>query len=284
MTPKNAFKKPWESCVSSDRVSTMLRAEYWERFREARKAAPFSYIRCHGLLCDDMGVLRIDDVDGKKRVFHNFSYIDQVFDLMRANGVRPFIELGFMPGALASGDQTVFWWKGNVTPPSDWEEWARLIRALFAHLVARYGAEEVRRWPVEVWNEPNLTVFWKDADQKKYFKLYETTALAVKAVDPAIRVGGPAICGGHDEWIDAFLAFVKAEGLPLDFFTRHLYTGLPPVRNTPELFYQPFSPPEGPVAELRSVRERIDRAGCPPVEPRRTDSNPAVAIIIHLVT
>ncbi len=271
--PKNAFKKPWESCVSSDRVSTMLRAEYWERFREARKAAPFRYIRCHGLLCDDMGVLRIDEVDGEKRVFHNFSYIDQVFDLMLANGARPFIELGFMPEALASGKGTVFWWKGNITPPSDWSIWSNLVTGLFTHLIARYGAEEVRSWPVEVWNEPNLTVFWENADQEKYFRLYETTALAVKAVDPAIRVGGPAICGGADHWIDEFLAFVKAKGLPLDFFTRHLYTGQPGKRQTPEFFYQALSTPQTPIDELRSVRERIDRAGFPGLEIHITEFN-----------
>jgi xylan 1,4-beta-xylosidase len=268
-----AFKKPWSSCVGSDRVSTMLRAEYWERFDEARSAIGFRYIRCHGLLCDDMGLVRMDEWEGKKRVFYNFSYIDQVFDAMLEHGVKPFIELGFMPDALASGKQTIFWWKGNTTAPSDYALWAELVHKLLSHLAARYGLEELRLWPVEVWNEPNLAGFWENADQGAYFKLYEATAKAVKSVDEGIRVGGPAICGGSDHWIEDFLSFVKEKGLPLDFFSRHLYTGQTPSSRSPELLYQVLSEPQAPVRELKEVRKRIDEAGFPGLELHITEFN-----------
>jgi xylan 1,4-beta-xylosidase len=75
-------------------------------------------------------------------------------------GLRPFLELGFMPSKLGSGTQTVFYWKGNVTPPADDLEWGLLVENTLKHLAARYGAQEVAQWPVEVWNEPNLPGFW----------------------------------------------------------------------------------------------------------------------------
>lgn len=251
----------------------MLRTEYWERFRTVQAVMNFSYIRCHGLLGDELGVLRIDEVDGKKRVFFNFAYLDQIFDTMLAHRVRPFIEWGFMPQALASGPETVFWWKGNITPPSDWGLWADLVSTLTRHWIERYGLDEVRQWLFEVWNEPNLTQFWKGADQAAYFRLYETTVKAVKAVDPGLRVGGPAICGGSDHWIEEFLSFVRLNQLPLDFFSRHLYTGQPPKQRTPELFYQSLSPPETPGQELREVRKRIDAAGFPDLDLHITEFN-----------
>jgi xylan 1,4-beta-xylosidase len=273
MSELPAFKKPWSLCVGSERVSTMLRTEYWDRFDEAKRAIGFRYIRCHGLLCDDIGLFRMDEWEGKKRAFFNFTYIDQAFDAMLEHGVRPFIELGFMPEALASGKQTIFWWKGNTTAPSDYSLWAELVQKLLSHLAARYGVEELRLWPVEVWNEPNLAGFWEGADQAAYFKLYETTARAVKSVDESIRVGGPAICGGSDHWIEDFLSFVKERGLPLDFFSRHLYTGQTPSLRSPELLYQSLSDPGAPARELKEVRKRIDGAGFPGLELHITEFN-----------
>jgi xylan 1,4-beta-xylosidase len=267
------FNKPWTRCVGSERVSTMLRKEYWERFKQVKEAIGFEYIRCHGLLCDELGVLRVDDWEGRRRVFLNFTYLDEIFDTMLAEGARPFVELGFMPSALASGSQTVFWWKGNVTPPTDWELWSELVRGLVSHWIARYGAEEVRRWPIEVWNEPNLDVFWQGASKDNYFRLYERSVLAIKSVDPAIKVGGPATCGISDDWVEDFLAFVRARDLPLDFFSRHLYAGESPKARTPELFYQGLADPARPIEELRSVRARIDAAGFPGLELRITEFN-----------
>jgi len=267
------FLKPWARCVGSERVSTMLRTEYWERFRQVQNAIGFKYIRCHGLLCDELGLFRVDEWEGKKRPFLNFSYLDQVFDTMLEHGVRPFVELGFMPGALASGKQTVFWWKGNATPPADWDLWSELLRGLLSHWISRYGSEEVRKWPVEVWNEPNLEGFWEGASKENYFRLYESSVLAIKSVDPAIRVGGPATCGTSDDWVEDFLAFVRERGLALDFFSRHLYAGESPTKRTPELFYQGLCDPEKPIEELRSVRSRIDAAGFPGLELHITEFN-----------
>ena len=110
---------------------------------------------------------------------YNFQYIDALYDAILNIGMKPFVELSFMPQALASGSKTVFWWKGNITPPKDYGKWEQLIQALVQHWTSRYGADEVKQWYFEVWNEPNLDIFWS-GNQAEYFKLYEVTARAIK--------------------------------------------------------------------------------------------------------
>jgi xylan 1,4-beta-xylosidase len=107
----------------------------------ARRECGFEYIRFHGLFTDDMGVYR--DY-GKPE--YNWQYIDELFDFIHSIGMKPFVELGFMPGGLASGSKTIFWWKGNVTPPRDMKKWEDLVRAFVLHVRDRYGDAEVRTW------------------------------------------------------------------------------------------------------------------------------------------
>jgi xylan 1,4-beta-xylosidase len=156
----------------------------------------------------------------KGELLYSFFNADQIIDCLLRIGVRPFVELSFMPEALASGSTTVFHYRGNVTPPSDYKEWATLIRRLVAHWVDRYGALEVRKWFFEVWNEPNLKDFWTGS-QRDYFRLYQVTAQAIKRVDSSLRVGGPA--SAHNEWIPAFLNFCVRNTVPVDFVSTHHY-------------------------------------------------------------
>ena len=155
--------------------------------------------------------------------------------------------------------QTIFYWKGNTTPPKDYERWAELIRVLIRHLIGRYGEAEVSAWPVEVWNEPNLPGFWEHADKAEYFKLYQVSAHAVKSVLPAMRVGGPAICGGEgsQDWIRDFLAFCRDRSVPLDFVTRHLYMGQQPTKKR-DYLYHAMNTPEQLIAEAFESRAVID--------------------------
>src|SRR5690554_3441538 len=213
----------WRECVGTGRFNLALRSDYLESLALTQAEIGFRYIRGHGLLGDDIGVYRPYDDDGHRGVLHSFTYVDQVVDSYLSLGIKPFVELGFMPEALASGAQTVFWWKGNVTPPRDESEWVRLVAATVRHLIERYGLEEVRTWPIEVWNEPNLDIFWEGADQAKYFELFESTARAIKDIDAALQVGGPAISPGSDEWLPAFADFVAAREVPVDFVSKHAY-------------------------------------------------------------
>jgi len=238
-------------------MNLALRADYRDALAQVQREIGFRHIRGHGLLSDDMGLLRTDEVDGRTHTRYAFSYVDQVHDFFLEVGIRPFLELGFMPTQLASGDDTVFWWKGNITPPRDHGEWVALVQALLRHQIDRYGIDEVRRWPVEVWNEPNLTVFWKDADQEAYFRLYEATARAVKDVDADLQVGGPAISPGSDEWWEPFAEFVTRRDVPVDFVSRHAYTS-GPAQHYPFGTYQTLMEPQRLLEQFDAPRRHLE--------------------------
>ena len=153
------FKDSWRRCVGSGHMGLALQKEYQDLLAIVQEHIRFDYIRGHGLLSDAMGLYR--ERQGLKSPVHNFTYIDRVFDSFLSHNIKPFVELGFMPGDLASGKQTMFYWKGNVTAPKDYGLWRDLIKSLVKHLINRYGLEEVRTWPFEVWNEPDLPQFWQ---------------------------------------------------------------------------------------------------------------------------
>jgi xylan 1,4-beta-xylosidase len=251
------FKDNWKMCVGTGRLGLALQKEYLDTLSFVQKGIGFSYIRGHGLLHEDVGIYREDDVNGEAKPFYNFTYIDRIFDSFLERGLKPFVELGFMPEKLASGDQTIFYWKGNVTPPKDYDKWAELIKAVVRHFIARYGIEEVLKWPFEVWNEPNLTNFWKGADKQEYFKLYKVTATAVKEVESRLQVGGPAICGGADHWITDFLNFCHDENVPVDYVSRHAYTSSSPLSSTPHFMYQEIWDSDHMLNQFKNVREMI---------------------------
>jgi xylan 1,4-beta-xylosidase len=206
----------WEHTIGSDHALMALRADWREQIRRAHDELGFRHVRFHGLLCDDVGTLI---AEGDKR-FYSFHNADQIFDFLLSIGMKPFVELSFMPGTLALGDKTVFHYRANVTPPKDYAQWALLIRDLVAHWVERYGMNEVRQWFFEVWNEPNLDAFGS-GKQDDYFKLYRYTAEAVKSVDQALKVGGPATA--ENAWIADFIGFCKKSQLPADFISTHHY-------------------------------------------------------------
>ncbi len=187
--PGSPFPHYWEQCVGSCHAVMGLRSDWREQLAKSHRELGFQYVRFHGLLDDDMNVVMrdYDHAAGKMKdtVRYSFFNIDSIFDFLLSIGMKPFIELGFMPSGLASGTQTCFYYKANVTPPADYGMWADLIRALTQHLVDRYGLDEVRSWFFEVWNEPNLSYFW-GGTQAEYFKLYESAVRAVKSVHSLI--------------------------------------------------------------------------------------------------
>lgn len=207
----------FKTSIGAGRANEGLRADWQQQLAEIKRDADFKYIRMHGLLTDDMGVYRIN-AQGKEQ--YNFQYIDALYDYILSIGMKPFVELGFMPSALASGDKTIFWWKGNVTPPHSYEKWEQLIKTLTEHFTARYGADEVASWYFEVWNEPNLDGFWAGS-QADYFKLYTHAARAIKNVNPNYKVGGPATAGAA--WIPEMIAYCATNKVPLDFVSTHSY-------------------------------------------------------------
>jgi xylan 1,4-beta-xylosidase len=206
----------WEHTVGSDHARMALRDDWRRQLKRAHEDLGFRHVRFHGLLSDDIGAIVCND----KEIRYSFFNSDQIFDFLLSIGMKPFVELSFMPGVLASGSKTVFSYDANITPPRDYKEWATLIDRFVSHVVDRYGEREVSKWFFEVWNEPNLKKFWTGS-QRNYFKLYRYTAEAIKKISPALKVGGPATA--KSEWIEEFVNFCERNDVPADFVSTHHY-------------------------------------------------------------
>src|SRR5450432_1480701 len=163
--------------VGSDYPGTLIRDDNQAQLKVAVDELGFRYLRFHAIFHDVLGTVRI--VDG--RTVYDWTKIDQLYDDLLARRIKPFVELGFTPQALATSGNSIFYWKGNTSHP-DPAGWQALVTAFVRHIEERYGQEQVRSWYFEVWNEPNLSGFWEGADQKAYFALYDATANAIKAI------------------------------------------------------------------------------------------------------
>jgi xylan 1,4-beta-xylosidase len=209
----------WEQMFGSGRANLALRADYRADLRKVKGVTDFRYVRFHAILDDENDVYS-EDAHGNP--VYNFSYVDQIYDGLLKNGVRPYVEISFMPKALAAQDVSQgFWYKPIVSPPQSYAKWDALITAFAQHLVDRYGIDEVSKWYFEVWNEPNID-FWAGVPkQQSYFELYDHTARALKAVSPRIRVGGPATA--QAAWVGDLIAHATKNHVPLDFVSTHVY-------------------------------------------------------------
>ncbi|MBX3737562.1 MAG: hypothetical protein KF715_12770 [Candidatus Didemnitutus sp.] len=265
---RGPMSRMYNFCVGAGRANEGLRADWQRQLRFVRETCGFRYIRFHGLFCDDMGVYH-EDTQG--RAVYNWQYVDELFDFLTGIGMKPFVELSFMPEALASGKDTIFWYRANVTPPKDYAKWEALIAAFVRHVTERYGAAEVRSWYFEVWNEPNLDGFWLGKSSGRTFaeflpiglaeyqKLYAATARAVKSVDATYRVGGPATAGSG--WIDETLAFCAAQKVPLDFVSTHTYATSSGYLDETGNAGTVFSPERNAItAEVLATRAKIERS------------------------
>ncbi len=245
--------------MGAGRANEGLRADWQRQLSQAVERIGFRYIRFHGLFHDDMFVHRATYGSGfgpdatLAEPVHTFGYVDSLFDALLEMGIKPFVELGFMPSGLATQHRTVFWWGAHCSPPRDMSGWVSLVEATVRHWIERYGIDEVRTWRFEIWNEPNLTPHFWTGTRSEYFELYEHTARALKAIDGALMVGGPSTSvfvpddryAGETEdrtveaataraadpdtldwrpvWIRELLDYCAERDLPVDFVSTHLY-------------------------------------------------------------
>jgi xylan 1,4-beta-xylosidase len=239
--------RPWRPIIGSEHLALLLRGEgpgghhvgdeLAKAFRIVHDELGVRSVRAHAILHDSLGVYR--EYDGRPRL--DFERLDAALGRLLDTGLTPVVELSFLPHDLASDPgKTVFDYRGIISPPRDLQLWGWLVGELTRHLGQRFGADAVRDWPFEIWNEPNLQVFWSGS-QSDYLALYDASVRAIKAVDERIPVGGPSTSAAG--WVDDLLEHAAQTGVPLDFLSTHTY-GLPPL-------------------DLRPAAERYGRPGIP---------------------
>jgi xylan 1,4-beta-xylosidase len=236
--------KPITAWFGYDELNYTTTAHGRQLLRDLHDAYPVPVtIRAHHLFTSGDGKpalkwssTNIYTLDAAGKRVYDFKIIDATFDSYRDAGVRPMVELGFMPEALASGTNPYYLAyphtiEGSVqSPPKDYAAWGELCRVLTAHLVQRYGRETVSQWYFEVWNEPNIA-YWHGT-RADYFKLYDYAVAGVRAALPSAYVGGPATTSPRSAdaaaFLDAFLKHVANEPsaangkrIPLSFISFH---------------------------------------------------------------
>jgi len=217
--PSHAFPHFWEQTFGSGRAILSLRESYRRDLRMLKAATDIHYVRFHAIFHDEVGVY---DEDAHGRPLYNWSYVDQIYDGLLDNGVRPFVELSFMPRKLAASPTPhAFWYQPLPSPPKNYDKWEELIYNFAKHLVDRYGADEVAQWYFEVWNEPNIDFWTGRPKEATYFELYDHAARAIKRANPRLRVGGPATA--QAAWVGDMIAHSEKLNVPLDFVSTHVY-------------------------------------------------------------
>lgn len=217
---RTPFPHYWEQMFGSGRAILSLRESYRDDLRAVKQVADFHYVRFHAILHDEIGVYNEDEHGNP---VYNFAYVDQIYDGLLKNDVRPYVEISFMPRKLAFNPDALhpFWYKPNVSPPKNMDRWDDLIRHFAQHLIDRYGIDEVSQWYFEVWNEPNID-FWNGIPREgSYFDLYAHTARDLKSVSPRLRVGGPSTAAAA--WVSDFLKYTATNHVPVDFVSTHAY-------------------------------------------------------------
>jgi xylan 1,4-beta-xylosidase len=246
----------WEECAGSDRAAITLR-ENWRRDLDRwHSEAGLKRVRFHGIFNDELGVYAPSILNRGKPQAPNFQNVNRVYDGLLDRGVAPFIELSFMPKQIASADRTFGFYSANISPPTSNEAWASFIQAFLTHLINRYGLASVKSWPIEVWNEPNLSFFWSGT-QQQYFDFYKATVVAIKSIDNSLQVGGPSTA--RAQWLREFADFCEQNNAPIDFFSTHVYAG----DDKKVLFGDAGDyPPADVIPEsMRRAREKIDATG-----------------------
>jgi len=257
--PSAPLQKPWKNAIAVDVPLLLQREDLQDHLATLQRAIGYRYCRTYGFFQDEMAIVGRRS-DGK--LAFRWAQVDKVLDALQRLHLRPFVNLSPMPVRLASGTKTVFDWKLNISPPKDYSEWSALVGAFARHCADRYGLEEIAQWYFEVWNEPNIADFWPGS-REDYWRLYDISATALKAVSPRLRVGGPVTARGA--WIPEFISHCFTEGVPVDFISTHIYPQ-DEYAEYPGLQSSPYKPGRFVPDIVRSVRKSVRESALPNLE------------------
>ncbi len=225
---RNAIlKHTWKEVLAVTTASAVLTADIQALLRRVQQEIGFRYLKFNGLLSDDMHVY-YEKADGTSE--YDFLYVDKVFDFLLSLGLRPFIQLSFMPSLLARTDHRLFGYL--VSEPESLYKWHDLVRHLTMHLLERYGEDEVRKWHFSVWHQPDSSPsMYGFSDNEAFYRFYRSTCEAVKGIDPLLSFGAPStyyfMQDGYTNWYIPFLAWCRDQKCMPDFLNFHFYDLIP---------------------------------------------------------
>ncbi|KKO53099.1 GH39 family glycosyl hydrolase [Paenibacillus sp. DMB20] len=217
-----ALKHTWRNLITIGKAKEGLHADVQQQLKYVQQNCSFRYLRFHGIFDDGMMVYDEDET-GEPR--HNFRLVDQLFDFLLSIRLKPFVELGFMPSALAADpDKRVFYRASYTSPPKSLDKWCALVGEFVRHCMNRYGAAEVAGWKFEFWNEPEFKVFWPAAEEE-YHELYLRTYRTVKGISEALQIGAPGriITANSRSVTLRFFDFCRENHCLPDFIPLHFY-------------------------------------------------------------
>jgi xylan 1,4-beta-xylosidase len=266
--PRTPFRHTWEGIINVDQFRWMVRRDMQEQLEMAQRELRATHVRAVGMFDDEMRVFRESPAAfmgyEPKQPRTNWQTVNYVIDSMIDRGLQPVFTTSFIPSAMASGPVTVFSTNAHTSPPKDWAQWESFVRDAVQQAVDRYSLDVVRKWPFEVWNEPNLRGWFWGGDLADFNRLWETTYRAIKSVDSSLRVGGPST--GRAEWLEELIDFGQQHDCPPDYLITHIYNNDSAVDHP----LAPFDPsaitrgsksPTFATDIMRSVRALLDRRG-----------------------
>lgn len=229
--PTQKLRHTFKKFITVSRAKELLNHDIQRMLRDLQQNVGYEYIKFHGIFSDDM--LVCSRQDGK--LLFRYTLVDMALDFILSIGLKPLIQLSFMPMALASDpNKTVFAASMNTSPPSKMEEWNELVDNFTRHLIARYSRQEVLSWLFCVWNEPTTSAkMFGFSDTQLFYSFYKNTYDTVKAVNPDISFGTPSLLYmenlGEPVWIKQFLQWIKANHCMPDFINIHYYSDIIPA-------------------------------------------------------
>jgi xylan 1,4-beta-xylosidase len=207
----------WAAAVGTGTAALTLRSDLETHYKIGAREAGFKRVRGHGVLSDAMGIY-------KGPGSYSWTNFDKYLTSIVSAGMRPIMEMDFMPTALAlsGNDKDIY---KNAT------DYKNFIAAIVQHCVDKYGMADVAQWYWEIWNEPDYPGFWNgsnsseatSAKMSEYYTLYDNAVAAITSVIPNALVGGPATTQSSP--VGAFLQHCKSAGTRVTFASSHVYPG-----------------------------------------------------------
>lgn len=217
------LKHTWRDLCGVTRASAVLSAEVQALLARMQRDVGFSYIKFNGIFSDDMHVYSEDAIG--KPVF-SFAYVDKALDFLRSISLKPMIQLGFMPEALARSKKQIFGYA--VGEPASLEKWCALTDAFFAHIIRRYGIDEIRTWRFSLWHQPDTPEnMYGFSSSEAFYRFWKATYTTVKRRDPSIILAMPptfyVLEENYENWYIPFLKWCRSNDCLPDALCFHYY-------------------------------------------------------------